>query len=165
MSIRIYFYSLFILGLLFPITVYADSWPAPIEKDYFSKNKNFIAHITPVKGNNKPLLEVFEVGNKQRVLLWQCKLSNKVAPVEIFISDDGRYVVTNNEWHQIGYGDCVIAFYSKNGLIKKYSMEEILHLPNDITPGELVQLIPHSVSSRHWDEKSIKFFDIYANLL
>ena len=39
---------------------------------------------------------------------------------------------------------------------KKYSMEEILHLPKNITHQEFFKLIPHSISSRHWDEKSIK---------
>jgi len=156
-----------ILVILFVIipsikAVYADKWGAPIEKDYFSANGKFVAHITPAKylKKGKPSLEVFEMKkNTEKVPLWQCKLGNKVAPVEVYVSNDGRYIVTTNEWYKVGYGDYVAAFYSENGLIKNYSMEEILHLHSDISNLELFRLIPHSVSSRWWDRDSIKFFD------
>jgi hypothetical protein len=137
----------------------ADQWPQAVEKDYFSENGRFVAHVTPAKEKEKPLLEVFEVKGTERVPLWQCKLNNEVAPVEVYMSDDGGYVVTNNEWHRVGYGDYVIAFYNKDGRIKNYSMEQILHLPKNISSIELYDLVPHSVSSRWWDESSIKFLD------
>jgi len=142
---------------------YADEWPWPQEKDYYSENKRFVAHVTPPKYPEKTgsLLEVFETKKAQKTSLWRCKLGNKVAPVEVYMSNNGRYVVTNNEWHEVGYGDFVLAFYDKNGLIKNYAMEEILHLSGDNSNFELFRLIPHSASSRWWDENAIKFFDTY----
>ena len=148
-------------------TAYADSWSWPQEKDYYCENKRFVAHVTPPKYPEKTgsLLEVFEVQKDQRTSLWRCKPGNKVAPVEVYISNNGRYVVTNNEWHRVGYGDFVVAFYGKNGLIKNYSMEEVLHLSGDNSKFELFRLIPHSASSRWWDEDAIKFFDTYNDKL
>ena len=181
------FIQILLIGLLastYAGTVCGDSWMAPTEKDYFSENRKFVSHVTPSsvrngcwmyitppkgdkdapasdaaadKGNIKPLLEVFEIKDSERVLLWKCEMSNKYAPTEVYTSDDGRYVVTNNEWGSIGYGDCVMAFYNKDGLIKKHSVESILHLPEGIDERKLYDLMPHSVSSRYWDKKSYKF--------
>ena len=166
---RIYVSSLFMLVLLFPVAVEADSWAQSQEQDYLSSNKKFIAHVTPGKGERKPLLEVFESkgdgGGKKspRVLLWKCQLGNKVAPVEVFMSDNGKKVVTNNEWARSGHGDYVVAFYGKDGLIQKYSMEETLDLPDGIKPGDIFRLMPHSVSSRQWDSNSIKLIADYQD--
>lgn len=159
-------FSLFLVVMTFGAT-YADEWAWPQEKDYYSENKQFVAHITPPKypQKTKSFLEVFEIKDAKKAALWQCKLCNEVAPVETFVSNDGRYVVTNNEWHRVGYGDFVVAFYNKNGLIKNYTMEEILHLSDDIGLLELSRLIPHSASSRWWDENAIKFFDTYKGKL
>lgn len=159
-----------ILVVLFVIVpginaVYADEWGAAREKDYFSENRRFVGHITPAKEKEEPLLEVFEIKDTQRLPLWQCKMGNEVAPVEVYVSNDGRYALTLDEWHKVGYGDHVVAFYCKKGWVKNYSMEEVLHLPKDISVVELRRLIPHSVSSRWWHRNSIKFFDTYAGEL
>lgn len=90
--------------------------------------------------------------------LWKCKLSNKVAPVEVFVSDDGEYVVTQDNWYEAGHGKDVIAFYNRKGQIKKYSLEQMFpdnsneHMP-------LLSKISYSVSSRRWTENSIMFFE------
>ena len=144
--------------------VYADSWSWPTEKDYFSENTRFVAHITPPKylKEDKPLLEVFEIKDTQRVSLFRYKIYYMRAPLEVYVSDDGGYVVTVNEHGKVGYGDHVVAFYGKKGRIKNYSMEEILHLPKNISNMELFELVPHSTTSRWWDRNSIKFLDKYS---
>lgn len=166
MKRKLAIFTLFLIFIGFN-TIFADDWGWPTEKDYFSENGNFVAHVTPPKylKKDKPLLEVFEITDTQRVLLFQCKMGYIRAPLEVYVSDDGRYVVTVNEHGSVGYGDHVIAFYGKKGRIKNYSMEEILHFSKDISRAELHQLIPHSTSSRWWDENSIKFFDTYAGKL
>jgi len=160
MKRKLAIFTLFLIFIGFN-TIFADRWGWPTEKDYFSENGKFVAHVTPPKylKKEKSLVEVFEIKDKQRVPLWQGILGNEVAPVEVYISNDGKYVVTCNEWHKVGYGNLVVAFYSKDGRIKSYSLEEILHLPKDIGPMELYRLIPHSTTSRWWDKNSIKFFD------
>jgi hypothetical protein len=82
-----------ILVLLFVVTAlvkvtYADSWGWPTEKDYFSENGKFVAHVTPPQylKKDKSLFEVFEIKDTQRIPLWQCKMGNERAPVEVYVS-------------------------------------------------------------------------------
>jgi len=120
--------------------VCADTWLPPKERDYYSGNSKFVAHVTPAKEKAKPLLEVFEIGDAQRLPRWQCELGNEVAPVQVYVSDDGKWVVTLDEWYKAGYGHHVLAFYSKKGKIKNYSLEELLNLPEPITKAEIEQM-------------------------
>ncbi|MBL7153056.1 MAG: hypothetical protein ISS79_05020 [Phycisphaerae bacterium] len=138
-------------------SLFADSWARPVEKDYFSQNKGFVAHVTPAKDGAKTKLEMFQIKNAERIPLWQCTLGNEGAPQYIFLTDDGRYVATvneNNDRVHGGMGDYVVAFYNKTGLIKNYSLEQILHYtgpPNRLyISKELRHLVSRSVSGRSW---------------
>lgn len=138
-------------------------WGWPQEKDYYCESKQFVAHVTPPKylKKTKPLLEVFEINNEQRIPLWQCKLGNEKAPLEVYLSNNGRNVVTINEHGRVGYGSFILAFYRKTGLIKNYSLVELPYFSKDIGEMELRRLILHSASSRWWNENSIQFFHTY----
>ncbi|MBN1360748.1 MAG: hypothetical protein JW993_09160 [Sedimentisphaerales bacterium] len=155
----------FIAVGVFGTVALADEWRTPTEADYPSANGRYVAHVTPARDAQKPRLDVFELRATERIARWSCELANQVAPVEVYLSDDGRCVATCNEWHKVGYGDSVLAFYGKQGLIASYSMEQVLHLSPDLKPVDLWGLIPHSVSSRWWDRISIKFFDSQAGKL
>jgi hypothetical protein len=141
--------------------VYADSWACPPETDYFSENTLFIAHVTPATKETKPKLEVFEIKDSERLPLWQCNLGNEGTPMDAFISNDGKYVATVNECSRRvhgGLGDYVIAFYNEKGLIKSYSLEQILHYPDKIDEKEFGRLAQRSVSGRSWAYRPM-FFD------
>lgn len=133
--------------------VFADSWARPVEKDYFSGNRAFVAHVTPPPKLPKSKLEVFRLEGGGRDLTWECELGNEGAPGYIFLSDDGQHVATVNENNSRvhgGMGDYVLAFYSSDGLIKNYSLEQILHYPDKIDRDEFYQLVQRSVSGRSW---------------
>ncbi len=146
---------------------YADSWGWPTEKGYFFENESYMAHIKPpgYLKEDGPLLEVFEVKQTEKTLLWQCKMGKLRAPLEVYISDNGKYVVSVNEHGRVGYGNYVVAFYNEGGCIDKYTLESILDLPEDTAERELFKLMPHSTTSRWWDQNSIKFFDMSADKL
>jgi len=152
-----------ILVLLFVVTVsvkaaYADTWSCPPEKDYFSDNKLFVAHVTAAKEETKAKLEVFEIDGPERKPLWQCTLGNEGGPGDVFISDDGKHVVTVNECNRRvhgGFGDYVVAFYNEKGIIKNYSLEQILRYPEDIDEQEFKKLTRRSVSGRSWGSQPI----------
>ena len=36
-----------------------------------------------------------------------------IASVDVIISSDGEYIVTLDNWGQVGYGEDVVAFYNK----------------------------------------------------
>ena len=145
--------------------LYADSWAPPVETDYFSKDRKFVAHVTPAKDKAKPRVDVFRLEDDLRIALWQCELCNEGAPQQVFLSDDAEYVATvneNNSRAHGGMGPCVLAFYNEQGLIKNYSLEQIFHYtgpPNTLGwSEEFRHLISRSVSGRSWASMPM-FFD------
>jgi hypothetical protein len=145
----------------------ADDWGLPSETDYLSESRRFVAHVTPRKdvGEAPPMLEVFEITDGERVPRWWCTLGNEHAPVEVFVSDDGQHLVTMNEHGGLGFGDYVVAFYNGSGIEEHYTLEDVFHVPQEMSPSELDRLISRSVSSRWWDTNSIKFFDAQGGRL
>lgn len=145
----------------------AGRWGLPREKDYFSENEMFVGHVIPADETRKAFLEVSKVKDNERVLLWQCTLGNDGTPEEAFVSNEGNYVTTLNEVSRIcarGWGDYVVAFYNKNGLIKNYSLEQILHYPEKIDKKEFWKLAPVSSAGRLWTSKPA-FLDNYEGKL
>ena len=69
-------------------------------------------------------------------------LLNPVAPVEFFVTDQG-YLLTLDNWHNLGYGK-VVALYGPDGAaIKSYELADLFS-PDEINGFE------HSVSSIWW---------------
>jgi len=69
-------------------------------------------------------------------------LLNPVAPVEFFVSDQG-YLITLDNWHNMGYGK-VLALYGPDGApIKSYELK-------DLFSEEEISRFEHSVSSIWW---------------
>jgi hypothetical protein len=111
---------------------------------------------------------------------WKATLSNPVAPVSVFLSDDGQHVVTLDNWGRVGYGDDVVALYDSSGQTGNYSLEEFAPPPQTRTNGLIERvkekietlrrgasistmlayhdLFSHSTSSRWWTEDAIHFF-------
>lgn len=62
-------------------------------------------------------------------LIWKKDLVNPVAPYEAMITNDGKYVITFDDWYNVGYGENVMVVYGENGeILKKYGLNEITHL-------------------------------------
>lgn len=82
--------------------------------------------------------------NGQWQLLWQGPLVNEVAPVDTLLSNGGRYLVTLDNWHAMGFGDSAIVIYDGKGQrLHQLSLRQIL-------PREYVMALPRSVSSLQW---------------
>ncbi len=126
-------------------------------KDYRSDNGLYVAHVVPPEylQERTPFVQVNGPNNVQ---LWHTNLKNKIAPLQVYLTDDGEHIVTVNDHGSAGYGDYVLAFYNRTGLVRNYTMEQILHLPASTAQHELFGIVPHSTTSRWWDENSIKFF-------
>jgi hypothetical protein len=54
---------------------------------------------------------------------------------QVVIADDGEHVLAMDDWHKVGYGDHVLAFYDRKGLVKKYSLEQMLGVSDPKTCG------------------------------
>ena len=147
----------------------ADSWTLPSRQTFTSPSGRFEVDIYPkrlssqlhyfddkVHGRsdaggvtglreNSPRAVMYSVnrlGLRHRLLGF--RLVNEVAPVSALVSDDGRRLVTFDNWHGMGYGDDVVVIYRSDGtLVRKFSLEELL-------TAEDVRELPRSISSRYW---------------
>ncbi len=163
---RIYLSSIaIVLSIL--NTTRADTWAMPAESDYYSDNILFVAHVTPSQNQAKAKLEIFRIADSQKYTMWACTWGNEDAPEKVFITNDGNYAVTINEWGRKRHGrwgDYVVAFYNKNGLIKNYSLEQILHYPDKISKDRFGELCKRTSSGRIWFARPF-FLDLSGNTL
>lgn len=153
---------------LMPGLVHADSWIPPSPEAVIASDGKTRATITPrqiddslayftdkVEGADKagqreggPQQATARVERKtargQWQTVWQGPLVNDVAPVEALLSPGGRYLVTLDNWHFLGYGDDVIVIYGERGQrLHQLALRQIL-------PSEYVAALPRTASSRHW---------------
>lgn len=150
----------------------ADSWLLPVKRTYCSTNERFCVEVVP--RDLRSALAYFQdkVADKEpaglppnakepycrasvfekkdlddRKNLWAGRLRNDVAPVQAMISNDGKHVVTFDNWHSAGYGTDVVVFYGPKGeQLRQYSLEELL--------GDDANKVPRSVSSRWWRDSA-----------
>lgn len=146
----------------------ADSWGLPQKQTYHSPNKRFAFEVTPKKlesqlsyfsdkvdgkpdaGAVKGLAEnyckgvLFEQRGDGPVRRAAFRLVNEVAPVGALVADSGRYVVTFDNWHSVGYGGDVVVIYLGDGtLVGKLGLADFLTEKD-------VMALPRSVSSIWW---------------
>lgn len=136
-----------LLGALFlhSFLARADSWDAPRTVDYYSADSNYFVRVVPTfipdkyyawrnaslkkKQRYAPADTMVvhchatlfhrEGTNKQAVVVWHQNLINRVAPMQALVSNDGRYVVTLDNWASLGYGVDVVVVYDELGLMRK----------------------------------------------
>lgn len=156
------------IGVL-SFTVRADQWVLPKKKKYYAPNKKFYLEVIPKKLESQ--LKYFEdksnkkenagalpdtKDNQARAVFYarasdgsyaqraKFPLVNEVSPVSAVVSNDGKYFVTFDNWHTMGYGDDVVVLYRSDGsVIKKFGLDDLL------TKGD-VEVLPRSVSSIWW---------------
>jgi hypothetical protein len=147
----------------------ADSWAPPREFYSLSENQKFIAHVVPGKGDRKPSLTISSISKAKTNQIWKTELNNDVSPVWVFVADDGKRVVTLDNYFGIGYGDDVVAIYAPEGLLAKYSLEQFAPLPPKQKRDDDISLsfdrgywekFSHTTASRHWRKYSIHFFHL-----
>jgi hypothetical protein len=77
-------------------------------------------------------------------IVWKRALVNDVAPVHALVAPGGRWVVTFDNWHSMGWGDDVVVIYGGDGTrVRSLSL-------NDLLPKDYVEALPRSVSSIWW---------------
>lgn len=149
-----------VLGLVLALaillgTATADQWPAPQVKEVFSESREWFVRVIPGKsigdtfgfaGAEKGPYATGEFYRRQADrsyrLCSEKTLLNPVAPVLFLVTDRG-YLVTLDNWHNMGYGK-VVAFYSLEGRLVK------AHELRDIFSSAEVEAFEHSSSSIWW---------------
>lgn len=135
--------------------VRADEWPSPQVGEAFSESRDHFIRVIPgrswgdmigFKGSPKGPYATAEFYARQADRSYRLTrtvtLLNPVAPVEFFVSDDGRLATIDN-WHNRGYGG-VVAIYDERGtLVKSYALD-------DLFAAAEIEALPRSVSSIDW---------------
>lgn len=161
--------ALFTAAVLAIAPARADSWAMPETTIHLSANGQYRFTVVPrdidnqlayfeakVRGETLPesegplgRFERFEAG--QWVSVWSRGLVNEVSPVDALVSDDGRHVITFDNWHMTGHGDHVVVIYGEGGALVR-SLQLV-----DLVPAYFIDSLPSSVSSIHWRGGDARF--------
>jgi hypothetical protein len=130
------------------VNLAADTWAPPEPQKYYSADSGYCFEIIPgdsMHACRGILSMVPDEGEYQTV--WSAQLVNDISPVTAFVSDEGNYVATFDNWYRIGWGDDVVVIYGMDGeLIAKFGLEDILS-------ANEIEKIPRTVASRWWGGK------------
>lgn len=157
-----------LVALVAVSAAHADSWMPPTKTTYLSQDKATRLVVTPrelrsplayfddkVKGREPAGQAVGETkrtaqGTLERregrrwVEVWKAPLANEVAPVSALVSNDGKHVVTFDDWHMVGLGTNAVAIYRSDGTrVRSLTL-------GDFLPGDYIEALPRSVSSLWW---------------
>jgi len=148
----------FLLSTLLSVTtiaVRADDWAAPQTKEVFSASREYFVRVTPGEsmgdtfgfaGTKKGKYAAAEFYRRHQDrsyrLIAEAVLLHPVAPVEFFVSNDGRLAAIDN-WHSIGYGKVVSIYDSRGKVVQSYEL-------SDLFQDEEIKAFGRSVSSIHW---------------
>ena len=124
----------------------ADSWLAATEQDYYSASEAYYLHVVPGNASTPAQGTLYMALGREGNYVedWSRWLENPTAPHKVLVSDDGRYVVTFDEWGGVGYGPNVVVVYGPGGqTLWKFALEDLL-------TEEEIAAVPHTVSSRWW---------------
>lgn len=125
-----------------PAPARAADWASPQKFETFSLDRRVKAVFEPAlsdAGGGK--LKVSEMTADGEHVLYETRLA--AFPAKAFVSGRGA-VVTVDEHGRKGYAHSVVVYSSEGKLLKDYALERLL------TPEEIEQNVPVSVSSRHW---------------
>jgi hypothetical protein len=144
------------LGALVTSTsLLADSWPQATVKEVFSQSRERFVRLTPGKslgdtfgfaGSPKGHYATAEFyrrrPDRSYAVVADTTLVNPIAPVHFLVTDRG-YLVTLDNWHNVGYGRMLATYAPSGKLIAAYALSDLF------SPAE-IQSFSHSTSSIHW---------------
>jgi hypothetical protein len=144
-----------LLTMPFAPALRGDTWSQPGVVIVSSPSSNYIVRVAPGSEvyngyesaiTNREANASVIVGTRRDSgvtnVVWIGKLINPSAPVEVYLSDAG-YLVTMDNWHNVGYGPVVAIYDPKGRLLRHWSLEELFQ------PEERHRF-SQSISSIHW---------------
>jgi hypothetical protein len=147
--------ALVMLTMAGVVIAWADQWPAPQTREVWSQSRDYFVRVIPGKSIGETIgfrgaptgpyatAELYRrASDRSYRLAWTVSLLNPVAPIDLFLTDRG-YLVTLDNWHNMGYGKIVV-FYAPDGkLVRGHALDDLF------SPAEIDQ-VPRSVSSIWW---------------
>jgi hypothetical protein len=143
------------------VVSWADQWPAPQTREVWSQSRDYFVRVIPGTGIGETVgfrgaptgppatAELYRrASDRSYRLAWTVSLLNPVAPIDMFLTDRG-YLVTLDNWHNMGYGK-IVAFYSPDGkLVRSHALD-------DLFSAAEIDKLPRSVSSI-WCRKQVAY--------
>lgn len=152
-----------------PAAAAADSWPAPQVREVFSPSRGWFVRVVPGQsvgdtvgfaGSPKGAYATAELyrraDDRSYRLEREFTLANPVAPVLVFVTNGG-YLVTLDNWHNVGYGAIVVSYDADGRRRATYELKDLFRVSE-------IEAFTRSTSSIWWrtetayvrsDERSI----------
>jgi hypothetical protein len=143
------------LLLAAPFSAGADDWPGPVTKEVFSASREHFVRVVPGEslgdtygfiGAKKGKFATAELyrraEDRSYRLVAEVALLNPVAPVELFVANDGRFATVDN-WHNVGYGKVVSIYDARGQIIRSYELKDLFR-------DDEIKAFQRSASSIYW---------------
>lgn len=93
-----------------------------------SENSHYLLRIKPGQRGARPEAALYLRTDKSRRErpVWETKLVNEVSPVRAFIRDDGKFVVTIDEFQRGGAAHSVVVYDQQGRVLREMSLRELL---------------------------------------
>jgi hypothetical protein len=147
-----------ILMLMAPLA--GDSWPAATTKEVFSESREWFVRVVPGKslgdtfgfaGSPKGPYARAEfyrrAADRSYRLTTEITLDNPIAPVHFLVTDRG-YLVTLDNWHNVGYGQILVAYTPGGKRVASYALKDLFSKAE-------IEAFSHSTSSIQWRSETI----------
>src|SRR5215467_197749 len=128
---------LLIIVLTVQPRVWGDEWPAPVIREVFSPSRAFFVRVIPgksiggtvgFKGAAKGPYAAAEFYRREQDKSYRqtsaVTLLNPVAPADFFVTDSG-YLITLDNWHNIGYGKVVAIYTTEGKPVRSYELSKL----------------------------------------
>jgi len=156
-------YLLVLLFVVYTTYAFADFWEDAKITITYSQNKEYMLVVYPIKYPNIFITPKHHRLHKNRtpkdtiipchavlykllgtdtVEVWNKLLVNNVSPVEIIVANDGKSVVTFDDWHSRGFQHTMVVYLEYGDLFKDFSLKEISPFP--------LEQYYRTISSIHW---------------
>ncbi len=156
-------YLILVLLISNTICAFADFWKSPEIILVYSQNRKYLLKVYPtkypdnfwtykyqrqlkkgiVKDSTIPCYGVlYRISNSDTTEIWNRPFINSVSPVNVVVANNGKSVVTIDDWYNAGSKHTLVVYGEGGELIEDFTLD-------DITPFPLEQY-SRSISSIHW---------------
>jgi hypothetical protein len=149
-----------LLALSAQVPVRGDTWPAATITEVFSESRDWFVRVVPGRslgdtvgfaGSPIGPYATAEWYRRERDRSYRFRgaltLANPVAPVKVLVTDRG-YLVTLDNWHNMGYGKVVVSYSPDRRQIAAYPLAALF------APAE-IEAFRTSVSSIWWRTETV----------
>lgn len=154
---------LFII-LIITILSFGDEWIRAFKKEYWSQNHLYQLTVFPTEFPNKAKDDTINcravlwkyIGDKIQPV-WEKELVNPIAPYNAFVTNDGKFTITFDDWYSLGIGENVMAIYDSIGVFqKKYKLIDLAPIP--------INQLKQSVTSIWWFQ-GVETYSKFPNIV